>query len=61
MAGSPAEIIRATRQCWRVRMAKSQRHRLAGVRASVVAIKRVMTVERRERRKVEVARTEGQK
>ena len=58
MAGSPPVIIRETRQCWWVRWANSPRAWLAGVRASVVATKRVMTVERRERRKVEVRRTE---
>src|SRR5215207_7977518 len=58
MAGSPPAIIRETRQCWWVRLAKSRRIRLAGVRASVVAVKRVTTVERRERRKVEVRRTD---
>ena len=53
MAGSPNEETRETRQCWRVRWANSSRAWLAGVRASVVAMKRVTTVERRERRKVE--------
>ncbi len=58
MAGSPLEIIRETRPCWRVRWAHRPRAWLAGVRASVVAVKRVTTVERRARRKVEVRRTE---
>jgi hypothetical protein len=48
MAGSPSVIIRETRQCWRVRRADRPRVWLAGVRASVVALKRVMTVERRD-------------
>ena len=58
MAGSPLATIRETRQCWWVRWAKSPRIWLAGVRASVVAKKRVTTVERRERRKVEEGRIE---
>ncbi len=48
MVGSPSVIIRETRQCWRVRRADRPRVWLAGVRASVVAVKRVMTVERRD-------------
>ena len=48
MVGSPNAIIRETRQCWRVRRADRPRAWLAGVRASVVALKRVMTVERRD-------------
>ena len=61
MVGSPNEETRETRRCWRVRRAKSPRAWLAGVRASIVAMKRVTTVERRERRKVEVCRTERRK
>ena len=61
MAGSPKAVTRETRRCWRVRRAESPRTWLAGVRASVVAKKRVTTVERRERRKVEVRRTERRK
>ena len=53
MAGSPNEATREPHQCWWVRMANSQRTWLVGVRASIVAKKRVTTVERRERRKVE--------
>ena len=48
MAGSPNEETRETRQCWRVRRANSPRAWLAGVRASVVAEKRVTTVEPRD-------------
>jgi len=58
MAGSPKAETKETRWCWRVRRAHRPRAWLAGVRASVVAVKRVTTVERRERRKVEVRRTE---
>ena len=58
MAGRPGTGIRETRRCWWVRRANSPRTWPAGVRASVVAKKRVTTVERRERRKVEVRRTE---
>ncbi len=58
MAGSPRAVTRETRRGWRVRRANRPRTWPAGVRASVVARKRVMTVERRERRKVEVRRTE---
>ena len=58
MVGSPKAVTRETRRCWRARRAESPRTWLAGVRASVVAKKRVTTVERRERRKVEVRRTE---
>ena len=61
MAGSPNEATRETRQCWRATRAKSPVAWLAGVRASVVAGKRVTTVERRERRKVAVRRTERRK
>lgn len=61
MGGSPKAVTRETRLCWRVRRASSPRAWLAGVRASVVAMKRVTTVERRERRKVEVRRTERRK
>ena len=61
MVGSPSAETRETRRCWRVRRANSPQTWLAGVRASVVAKKRVTTVERRERRKVEVRRTERRK
>ena len=61
MVGSLNEATKETRQCWRVRRAYRPRTWLAGVRASVVAVKRVMTVERRERRKVEVRRAERRK
>ena len=61
MVGSHQAETRETRRCWRVRRANSPRTWPAGVRASVVARKRVTTVERRERRKVEVRRTERRK
>ena len=61
MVGSLSAATKETRQCWRVRRADRPRAWLAGVRASVVAGKRVTTVERRERRKVEVRRTERRK
>ena len=48
MAGSPSVVIRETRQCWWRPWANSPSLWLAGVRASVVAAKRVMTVERRD-------------
>ena len=47
MGGSPRAETRETRQCWRVRWANRPRAGLAGVRASVVAEKRVTTVEQR--------------
>ena len=48
MAGSPNEGTRETRRCWWAKRANSPRAWLAGVRASVVAGKRVTTVERRD-------------
>jgi hypothetical protein len=48
MVGSPRAETRETRQCWRERWANSSRSWLAGVRASVVAEKRVTTVEPRD-------------
>jgi hypothetical protein len=53
MAGSPLEIIRETHRGKTAFKASSPKHRPAGVRASIVAMKRVTTVERRERRKVD--------
>jgi len=48
MAGSPNEGTRETRRCWWAKRANSPRAWLAGVRASVVAEKRVTTVEPRD-------------
>jgi hypothetical protein len=48
MAGSPLEIIRETRWDKTAFMARSPKNRPAGDRASVVAMKRVMTVEPRD-------------
>lgn len=51
MAGSPPAIIRETRRGQAVFMAREKygpKSRPAGVRASVVAVKRVTTVERRD-------------
>ena len=55
MVGSPCEVIRETRreQDGVHAACEEPKSRPAGVRASVVAMKRVMTVERRERRKVD--------
>ena len=61
MVGSLNEVTRETRPCWWVQWAYSPRTWRAGVRASVVARKRVTTVERRGRRKVEVRWTERRK
>ena len=58
MAGSPNEETRETRRCRKAKRANSPSAWPTGVRASVVAEKRVTTVERRERRKVEERRTE---
>ena len=48
MAGSPRVVIRETRQCWWALWANSPSAWLTGVRASVVARKRVTTAERRD-------------
>jgi hypothetical protein len=48
MAGSPNEVTRETRRCWWAKRANSPRAWLVGVRASVVAEKRVTTVEPRD-------------
>jgi hypothetical protein len=48
MVGSLSEVTRETRRCWWAKRANSPRAWLAGVRASVVAMKRVMTVEPRD-------------
>ncbi len=61
MVGSPNEETRETRWMRRAKRAESPCACPAGVRASVVAVKRVTTVERRARRKVEVRRTERRK
>ena len=61
MVGSLNEETRETRWKRRAKRADSPCACPAGVRASVVAVKRVTTVERRERRKVEVRRTERRK
>ena len=61
MAGSPNAVTRETRRCWWAKRAHSPRAWLAGVSASIVAEKRVTTVERREHRKVEVRRPERRK
>jgi len=48
MVGSPNEETRETRRCWWAKRAHRPRAWLAGVRASVVAMKRVTTVEPRD-------------
>jgi hypothetical protein len=48
MVGSLSEVTRETRRCWWAKRTNSPRAWLAGVRASVVAMKRVMTVEPRD-------------
>jgi hypothetical protein len=48
MVGSPNEATRETRRCWWAKRANSPRAWPAGVRASVVAEKRVTTVEPRD-------------
>jgi hypothetical protein len=48
MDGSTPEVIRETRRDQAEFMAQSPKNRPPGVRASVVAVKRVMTVERRD-------------
>ena len=60
MAGRPSEIIRETGGGPKTVFMPpaGRRAATAGVRASVVAEKRVMTVERRARRKVEGCKTE---
>ena len=61
MAGSPNEVTRETRPCWWVWRAYRPRTWRAGVRASVVAMKRGTTVEPRARRKGEVRWPERRK
>ena len=61
MAGRPSAGIRETRSGATEFMLKSRRAARNGVRASVVAVKRVTTVERRERREIEESWPERQK
>ena len=61
MVGSPNEETRETRRCWWAKRANSPRAWLAGVRASVVAEKRVTTVEPRDAGRWKCRRTERRK